>query len=173
MKKVLMLVLAMMLCIFSLAACTSTDSAPEQDEITPEQTAEAEAAVEDAEAQTQEIIDSVSGEMELAGSWQDEISQRASMDVTKNDDGSYDIVVSWGGGATETAIWQIHGTYDEASGMLSYEDGVYTVHTWDESGAESVTEDETTKGVFMKEGEKLRWQDSKNSEDGLFVLVSR
>ena len=109
--------------------------------------------------------------MDLTGSWEDEISMRAGMDVVKNEDGSYDIHVHWGGSATETAIWEIHGTYDETSGMLSYEDGAYSIHTWDENNNETVHDEETTKGAFMKEGDKLRWQDSKNTEDGLFVKV--
>ena len=109
------------------------------------------------------------GEMDLAGHWEDEVSKRASMDVTANEDGSYNILVHWGGSATETAIWEIHGTYDPVSGMLSYEDGAYSIHTVGEDGKETVSGEETTKGTFMKEGNKLRWSDSKNSDDGLFV----
>ena len=69
-------------------------------------------------------------------------------------------------------VWQIHGTYDEVSGMLSYEDGRYSIHTWDENDNETVSDEEVTKGAFMKEGEKLRWQDSKNDGDGVFVRLS-
>ena len=180
MKKTLMIVLALVLAVSLLAACTqipSEDAVPEdQEQAVQEALDEAdqtEALVEDAEKQKEEIINSVSGEMDLSGSWQDEVSQRASMDVTKNQDGSYSIVVSWANGASETVIWQITGTYDEASGMLSYNNGVYTVHTWDEEGAETVSEPETTKGAFMKEGDKLRWQDSKISENGLFVKFAQ
>ena len=121
--------------------------------------------------ESETILQDYVGEMDLAGSWDDEVSQRASMDVTRNDDGSYDILVHWGSGATETSFWQIHGTYDETSGMLSYEDGAYSVHIWDENDNETVTDEKTTKGAFMKEGEKLRWSDSLNSDDGLFVKV--
>ena len=140
---------------------------------------EAQETVEQAESEVQAVEDSIqneilsdfTGKMDLAGSWQDEISKRATMDVTANEDGSYDIVVNWGGSATEKAVWQIHGTYDEVSGMLSYEDGRYSIHTWDENDNETVSDEEVTKGAFMKEGEKLRWQDSKNSEDGVFVKM--
>ena len=140
---------------------------------------EAQETVEQAESEVQAVEDSIqnevladfTGKMDLAGSWQDEVSKRATMDVTANEDGSYDIVINWGGSATEKAVWQIHGTYDEVSGMLSYEDGKYTVHTWDEKNNETVSDEEITKGVLMKEGEKLRWQDSKNSEDGVFVKM--
>ena len=138
---------------------------------------EAQETVVQAESEVQAVEDSIrnevladfTGEMDLAGSWQDEISKRATMDVTANEDGSYDIVINWGGSATEKAVWQIHGTYDEVSGMLSYEDGRYSIHTWDENDNETVSDEEVTKGAFMKEGEKLRWQDSKNSGDGVFV----
>ena len=140
---------------------------------------EAQETVEQAESDVQAVEDSIqnevladfTGKMDLAGSWQDEVSKRATMDVTANEDGSYDIVINWAGSATEKAVWQIHGTYDEVSGMLSYEDGKYTVHTWDEKNNETVSGEEITKGVLMKEGEKLRWQDSKNSEDGVFVKM--
>ena len=71
----------------------------------------------------------------------------------------------------EASIWEISGTYDETSGMLSYENGNYTVHTWDENDNETISEEGVTKGVLMKEGDKLRWSDSKNEEDCLFVKV--
>lgn len=121
--------------------------------------------------ETEELVADYVGKMDLAGSWDDEVSQRASMDVTRRDDGSYDIYVHWGISANETAIWEIHGTYDEVSGMLSYENGAYSIHTWDDNDEETVSGEETTKGAFMKEGDKLRWQDSKNTDDGVFVKV--
>ena len=118
------------------------------------------------------LLHNFTGEMELAGSWQDEVSQRAMMDVEKLEDGSYHILISWGGGAFETAIWEIYGSYDPVSGMLSYEDGAFSVHTWDENGNETVSEEEKTAGALLREGDKLRWQDSRNEETGLFVRIS-
>ncbi len=118
-----------------------------------------------------EILDQISGEMDLTGSWDDEISRRASMDIEKNEDGSYNIYIHWGASASETAIWEIHGSYDPVSGMLTYEDGIYSIHSWDDQDNETVSDEETTSGSLMKEGEKLRWKDSKNSSDGLFVKV--
>ena len=191
-KIVFIMTMAAMMA-FSMTACgnkQNTDSGqqvPNPEEV-PEQTEdqedqaqalaeEAQETVEQAESEVQAVEDSIqnevlsdfTGKMDLAGSWQDEISKRATMDVTANEDGSYDIVINWAGSATEKAVWQIHGTYDEVSGMLSYEDGQYSIHTWDENDNETVSDEAVTKGAFMKEGEKLRWQDSKNSEDGLFV----
>lgn len=188
-KIVFIMTMAAMMA-FSMTACgnkQNTDSGqqvPNPEEVAGQNenevqalTEEAQETVEQAESEVQAVEDSIqnevlsdfTGKMDLAGSWQDEISKRATMDVTANEDGSYDIVINWAGSATEKAVWQIHGTYDEVSGMLSYEDGQYSIHTWDENNNETVSEEAVTKGVLMKEGEKLRWQDSKNSEDGVFV----
>ena len=188
-KIVFIMTMAAMMA-FSMTACgnkQNTDSGqqvPNPEEVAGQNenevqalTEEAQETVEQAESEVQAVEDSIqnevfsdfTGKMDLAGSWQDEISKRATMDVTANEDGSYDIVINWAGSATEKAVWQIHGTYDEVSGMLSYEDGQYSIHTWDENNNETVSDEEVTKGVLMKEGEKLRWQDSKNSEDGVFV----
>lgn len=179
------------LAAFMLAACGKKEPQPnanaqEQEQAASEAVGQAEQAGDEAAAQAdeaeneamtqaeeaeEEILQEFAGEMDLSGSWDDEVSKRASMDVTRNEDGSYNILVHWGGSATETAIWEIHGVYDETSGMLTYDDGEYSIHTFTEDNQETVSGQETTKGSFMKEGEKLRWSDSKNSEDGIFVKV--
>ena len=56
--------------------------------------------------------------------------------------------------------------------MLSYDNGNYSVHTWDDNDKETIAEEDVTKGALMKEGEKLRWSDSKNEDDCVFVKVS-
>lgn len=178
MKKTWMIILALVLSVSVLAACTTEQ--PEQEpadqpvqEAVEQPKDTAQDALEEADAVKEEVLDNVAGAMDLTGSWEDEISQRAHMDVTKNADGSYNIVVSWGSSASESSVWNIHGTYDETSGMLSYNNGAYSIHTWDEDGVETISGEETTKGAFMKEGDKLRWQDSKNSDSGLFSKVSQ
>lgn len=128
--------------------------------------------VEAADAMAEEFLSDFTDEMNLTGSWQDEVSQRATMDVEKFETGTYYIHIHWSSGASEESLWEITGTYDETSGMLSYENGNYSVITWDENGKETITEEDVTKGSLMKEGDKLRWTDSKIEEDGLFVKVS-
>ena len=134
--------------VSTLASCGKKEqpSAQEQEQAAAEAAEQAEQAGNEAVAQAEEteneavaqaeeaedVLQEFTGEMDLSGSWDDEVSQRASMDVTRNEDGSYNILVHWGGSATDQ---------------------------------------ETTKGSFMKEGDKLRWSDSKNSEDGIFVKV--
>lgn len=128
--------------------------------------------VEEADAAKEEFLQDFTGEMDLTGSWQDEISQRATMDVEKAETGTYHILIHWASGAKEASIWEISGTYDETAGMLSYENGNYSVHTWDDNDEETVSNEDVTEGSLMKEGEKLRWSDSRNSDDCLFVKVS-
>lgn len=149
--------LAVITSVLVLAACGSKQ---ETSTGTEAKDAAQETVQETAEAAKVEIPD-------LSGAWDDEVSQRASMDVTKNADGSYSFLVHWGGSATETAIWEIRGTFDE-TGVLTYEDGKYSIHTFDDKENETISGEETTKGSFTFENGKLRWKDSKNSDDGLF-----
>ena len=107
--------------------------------------------------------------MDLEGEWQDEVSQRATMDVTQDKDGTVKLVVHWASSATEASIWEITGTWDADGGMLSYDNGKYYVLTVDEDGKDTVSGKKTTKGAFLKEGKKLRWQDSLNEDDAVFV----
>ena len=162
---------ALIMSIALLASVFITACGNRKEPTPPEQVSNAEEAAEQADNEVQTVTENAAkdSDMDLTGSWDDEISQRASMEVSPNDDGSYDIRVHWGGTANETSVWEIHGTYDPVSGMLGYEDGAYSIHTWDANNKETVSGEERTKGTFMKEGDKLRWSDSKNSEDGVFV----
>lgn len=167
------LVLAVL--ILSMLTFTACGKKKEEsfEEVDPEAVVEeAQKEVEEADAKKDEFLADFTGEMDLTGSWQDEVSQRATMDVEKAETGTYHILIHWASGAKEASTWEISGTYDETSGMLSYENGNYTVHTWDENDNETISEEEVTKGTLMKEGDKLRWSDSKNEEDGLFVKVT-
>lgn len=182
MKKKLFILTTLIISVYAMTACgkgKETPVSPQEaaQEAVQEAAGEAEAAQQAAEetikeaaesAEPEKLLEDFVGDMDLSGSWDDEVSKRASMDVTKNEDGSYDITVHWGGSATETAIWTIHGEYDPVSGMLSYEDGNYSIHTVDDKGNETISGEEKTSGAFMKEGDKLRWQDSKNADMGLF-----
>ena len=108
-----------------------------------------------------EIADSV-----LSGSWLDEVSQRANQDVIMYTDGSYDMTVYWGNSATETAVWEITGYFQDGA-VLPYEDGYYTVRSYDENGNETITQEATTQGSFTwQEDGKLRWHDSQVEENG-------
>ena len=163
---------ALVLSVMAFSACGKKKE-ENFEEVDPQAVVdEAQKEVEEADAKKDEFLEDFTGEMDLTGSWQDEVSQRATMDVEKAETGTYHILIHWASGAKEASTWEISGTYDETSGMLSYENGSYTVHTWDENDKETVSEGEVTKGTLMKEGDKLRWSDSKNEDDCIFVKVS-
>ena len=185
MKKQWLITGILIMSVLAFTACAKNNKEESSGKANPEAVAEeaekeAEEAVaeetgndvEEVEAAKEDFLADYTGEMDLTGSWQDEVSQRATMDVEKMETGTYHILIHWASGAKEASTWEISGTYDETAGMLSYEDGAYSVHTWDDKDQETISGEETTKGALMKEGEKLRWQDSKNSEDCVFVKVS-
>ena len=163
---------ALVLSVMAFSACGKKKE-ENFEEVDPQAVVDdAQKEVEEADAKKDEFLEDFTGEMDLTGSWQDEVSQRATMDVEKAETGTYHILIHWASGAKEASTWEISGTYDETSGMLSYENGSYTVHTWDENDKETVSEGEVTKGTLMKEGDKIRWSDSKNEDDCIFVKVS-
>lgn len=172
MKSKWLVLAALILSMLTFTACGKKKE-ESFEEVDPEAVVEeAQKEVEETDAKKDEFLADFTGEMDLTGSWQDEVSQRATMDVEKSETGTYHILIHWASGAKEASTWEISGTYDETSGMLSYENGNYTVHTWDENDNETISDEEVTKGTLMKEGDKLRWSDSKNEEDGLFVKVT-
>ena len=172
MKQKWLIIGALIVSILALAGCGKKKEESFEEADPQAIVDEAQKEVEEADAKTEEFLEDFTGEMDLTGSWQDEVSQRATMDIEKAETGTYHILIHWASGAKEASTWEISGTYDETSGMLSYENGNYSVHTWDEDDNETISDEEVTKGALMKEGDKLRWSDSKNEEDGLFVKVS-
>ena len=152
--------LIMGLLIMSVLAFTACGKKQEEAAKTVES---AEEAVSETIGKQEEILDEVTGEMDLTGSWQDEVSQRATMDIEKAETGTYHILIHWGSSAKEASTWEISGTYDETAGMLTYDNGEYCVHTWDDEDKETISGEEITRGALMKEGDKLRWQDSKTA----------
>ena len=168
MKKKLFILGTLVISVYAMTACGGKQETPAPTPETVQETVEE--TVQDAAEATEpeNLLGDFVGEMDLSGSWDDEVSKRASMDVTKNEDGSYNITVHWGGSATETAIWEIHGEYDPVSGFFFNDTATTEIYTFDDKGNETVSGEEKTSGAFMKEGDKLRWQDSKNADMGLF-----
>lgn len=138
------------------------------DEALEDVTAAGEEAAAITDAAQEEALEGLTGEMDLSGSWEDELSGRATMEAVPAEDGAYDIYVVWGDTADRSLVWQIHGEYDPVSGMLSYEDAVSYYHVTDDAGNEKMEDQQTSHGAFMKNGDKLRWQDSRGDTECLF-----
>lgn len=187
MKKKILTVFLTAVTAAALTACggsskPAAEKLPETGEMTEE---EQDAMGRELEEQTDQMVDDLlsnaldmengfldefSGEMDLEGSWEDETSRRAMMDISMNEDGSCTAIIYWGGSAFETAVWEITGTYDPASGSLSYDSARHYCHVAKEDGTDEEVDETTTDGVLSKEGDKLLWQDSANGyEDHFFV----
>ena len=99
MKKKLFILGTLVISVYAMTACGGKQETPAPTpEAVQEAVEEAEAVQETVEETVQEaaeatepetLLEDFVGEMDLSGSWDDEVSKRASMDVTKNEDGSY------------------------------------------------------------------------------------
>ena len=101
-------------------------------------------------------------DFELAGEYQDETSQRASMTITPEGEDHSQVEISWGDSASETTVWTFEGDFDYAGGMLSYKKGRKVIDSFSESEGEKekvLYKDGTGALLYYEEG--LHWQDDK------------
>ena len=131
-------------------------------------------AAPDPEQIKEEVIGQISGDMDFQGVWTDPDDSDLQMIVTATGENEYDMTAYLSIDAHSAESWTMHGTYDPASGMLSYKDGDYAVRKMTADGNE-VQEDETkVEGALMKTGdETCTWQDSKLSANRNLKLDSR
>lgn len=95
---------------------------------------------------------------EFAGKWTETVAKRGRIEVSNNDDGTFDVVVSWPNGAAEKIFWRMTAKPAEPDSFV-YEDCVCTVRRYSPDG--SYTEEtryENGSGAFHLQGEKrLTW----------------
>lgn len=95
---------------------------------------------------------------EFVGKWTETVAKRGRIDVSQNDDGIFDVVVSWPNGAAETIFWRMTARPLDPDSFV-YEDCVCTVRRYSPDG--SYTEKnryENGSGAFHLQGEKrLTW----------------
>lgn len=99
---------------------------------------------------------------DFIGSWEDETSQRASLEISQLEDEQYQILVSWSSSATENTEWRMTGRINNVND-LEYMDGSKVNLTYDDDG--NVVNEETVysdaEGWFSLSEGKLRWIDFK------------
>lgn len=76
------------------------------------------------------------GGSEYLGTWQDTWSQRATMEIGKNN-GYYEIVIKWPSGANETTVWMMWGV-DGEGGSIFCDYSEKTIKYYDEYGNSDV-----------------------------------
>lgn len=98
------------------------------------------------------------------GTWIETIAQRGIIEITK-EDGAYKIEVAWPSSAFERSVWNLTGTLNEEGNAIVYKTGSYSVHTFDEEG--NFTESENRVGLAgtmeLRDG-KIYWTEA-GSED--------
>lgn len=109
----------------------------------------------------------------MAGIWQDEIAQRATMTVTADGSDCVHIGIEWGNGYAETYRWTMTGRVSE-DGLLYYKDCTKQIVTFAEDGtATETTVYENGEGFFSLSPEdgKLYWNGAAEEECAQTVFV--
>ena len=116
----------------------------------------------DGEQEKETAATKVPKDFALEGTWVDETSQRASMEITAGDNGQYDVEISWGSSATESTVWTFGGEFNREEGFLYYKSGRKIIETTDEEGntSEEVKYEDGSGALVFEDGAML-WQDDK------------
>ena len=100
--------------------------------------------------------------VDYSGEYVETVGQRASITVTKKDDG-YDVWVRWPNSAEEVYNWNFSGTFDD-DGVMNYTGCEKTIITFDENGNDiSNTEYTDGTGKLIYKDNILTWQDDKDN----------
>ena len=142
--------------LLPLAGCSAADNTvPTPEEVTQK---------------TDEIIAQVSGPMAMDGNWVNEKDDTMRLLMVETGENTYDATIYWSIDEHSARHWTFSGTYDEASGMLVYENGKYEVLKITPEGMEVSEEAADTTGNLSKIGEEtLQWTDSKLSDPRSFT----
>lgn len=97
----------------------------------------------------------------LEGSYQDEYSQRASMEIFYLYDNAFQVSVKWGNSASSTCYWNISTAYLSRDGKLVYNDCYSYVEEYDYGkGRMEITNDYYGgQGYFYDDGNCLKWNE--------------
>lgn len=97
---------------------------------------------------------------EILGEWADTVSKRATMEISDLGGNDYLLVVHWGSGASQAAVWTMTAHYELGDDYLDCSDVTHKIETYNETGLvdeEIVSSDGTAK--FWLENGMLRWED--------------
>jgi hypothetical protein len=111
---------------------------------------------------------------DMVGVWADSVAGRAMIEISPADeDGRYDILISWGNGAAETYLWTMTATATD-NNVLYYDDCVHTIMTFSETGEEGVEEVYTGgHGQFvLLSTNEIQWTDDIENAGDEVLFVS-
>ena len=152
--------------LLALTACHKTENvevtttAAVVTELPDEETTAAEDTTKDSE-QTSKTASTtvVKNQISLTGTWNDRVSQRATMEVRGGKDQSYQIHIHWGSTAFETDDWTMTGTFNDSTGELTYKNCTHKTITLSEEDGPETEEVHYTGGTgkFLYSNGELRW----------------
>ncbi len=162
-NKIFAILLALTL-VLALAACHKTENV-EVSTTAPVVTEEVEttAAEETSEAEEEsKTADKtvIKNDVNLVGTWDDKMSQRATMEIRGGKGKTYQIHVHWGSTAFESDNWTMTGTFNDTTGELTYKDCKRVTTTLNEEDGPETEEVHYTNGTgkFLYKNGELSWR---------------
>lgn len=114
-------------------------------------------------------------EMDITGAYEDRTSERASMEITKGDDGIYNVRIFWSSSATESTRWEFSGAYDAENRTLRFSDCVKQIVTLDDDEDKYETVYTEGTGTLINRYGSFFWvsnNESDSTEDVIFDKIS-
>ncbi len=110
------------------------------------------------------------GVVDFTGRYTEPDTGRCLIEISKEGEDTYTIVVNWSNGAAEDYIWAITGaTYGEYGDELVYEDALYyhRIYEDEETYTDEDIYDDGTGRFYMTEGGMLGWESNNTELDGI------
>lgn len=164
MKNKLFAILLALTMVLALAACHKTETVEVSTTAATTEAVETTAAEETTtEAEkTSETKEKtvIKNEVSLVGTWDDKMSQRATMEVRGGKNHTYQIHVHWSSTAFEADDWTMTGTFNDSTGELTYKDCKRVTITLREDDGPEEEEVHYTNGTgkFLYKNGELSWQ---------------
>lgn len=163
MKNKLFAILLALTMVLALAACHKTETVEVSTTAVTTEAVETTAAEETtSEEETSKTASKtvVKNEVSLVGTWDDKMSQRATMEIRGGKNQTYQIHVHWGSTAFEADEWTMTGTFNDSTGELTYKDCKHVTITLDEDDGPEEEEVHYTNGTgkFLYKNGELSWQ---------------
>ncbi|MCQ2551081.1 MAG: hypothetical protein MJ146_02665 [Clostridia bacterium] len=110
---------------------------------------------------------------DLTGHYEDQISQRAMMDIEKTEGDTYSILIHWSSSASEGLEWEASGTFD--GDKIQYTDCKCQQYTYDDTGdlvKSEVMGENKTGTLTVGEGLDITWEGDEAGETAEFIQVA-
>ena len=159
MKNKIFAILLALTMVLALAACHKTENV-EVSTTAPVVTEEVETTAAEETSEAEEESKTADKTVILVGTWDDKMSQRATMEIRGGKGKTYQIHVHWGSTAFESDNWTMTGTFNDTTGELTYKDCKRVTTTLNEEDGPETEEVHYTNGTgkFLYKNGELSWR---------------